>query len=141
MTSTTACLRPLTETGADIPEGSEVRGSHCRTSKDLFGAWATALGFPDYFGHNWDAFHDCLRDCLRGAVPTTVVVREAGDLLVDEPESVLALLIFMLSRAAGDDSTAPRFVLLLDDTPDSLSQLARRMEQAGITVPTLRNQA
>lgn len=28
----------------------------------LFRRSATALEFPDWFGHNWDAYADCLRD-------------------------------------------------------------------------------
>lgn len=136
LTSTTAWIRPLHETGADLPAGREVRGAHCRTSEDLFGEWAAGLGFPDHFGHTWDALHDCLRD----AAPMTVVVREAGDLLADEPEGVLALFVTVVGTAVGVDSAAPRLLLLLDDTPDRLSHLAGRMEQAGCTVPALRSQ-
>jgi RNAse (barnase) inhibitor barstar len=30
--------------------------------EDLLKAIATALSFPAWFGHNWDALHDCLTD-------------------------------------------------------------------------------
>ncbi|HEX6886884.1 MAG TPA: barstar family protein [Candidatus Nanopelagicales bacterium] len=36
----------------EVPEGGG------RTA--FFEACATAFGFPDYFGHNWDAFEECL---------------------------------------------------------------------------------
>ncbi|MFJ9900885.1 barstar family protein [Streptomyces sp. NPDC091280] len=127
MTSTTAWIRPLTEALADLPESKEVRGSRCRTLKDLFTEWAAGLGFPDYFGGNWDAFTDCLYDI----VPTSAVVREAADLLADGPPNELAILLSILSEAAGDESAAPGLLLLLDDTPDRLSDLGRRMTEAG----------
>ncbi|MBQ7519875.1 MAG: barstar family protein [Clostridia bacterium] len=33
-----------------------------RTSRDAHDALARALSFPDYYGHNLDALHDCLTD-------------------------------------------------------------------------------
>lgn len=38
-----------------VPEGVGSR-------VELFEAYAKLLGFPDYFGENWDAFDECLRD-------------------------------------------------------------------------------
>jgi hypothetical protein len=33
-----------------------------RSEADLLDALATAMEFPDYFGANWDAVDECLRD-------------------------------------------------------------------------------
>jgi barstar (barnase inhibitor) len=33
-----------------------------RSKKKLFAIYADKLRFPDYFGWNWDAFEECLRD-------------------------------------------------------------------------------
>ena len=33
-----------------------------RTSRDAHDALARALAFPDYYGHNLDALHDCLTE-------------------------------------------------------------------------------
>jgi hypothetical protein len=140
--STTAWIRPLTEAAAGIPTPREVRGSRCRTSEGLFTEWAAGLGFPDYFSHNWDAFHDCLRDVAGSArfdtvghaaspPPVVVVVRDAADLLADEPPNALSTLLFILGEHVGDDSTAPRLLLLLDDTPGRRSHLAERLTAAG----------
>ncbi|MGW3654018.1 barstar family protein [Streptomyces sp. NPDC000878] len=83
-----------------MTEGPEVRGSRCRTTLDLFAEWAEALGFPDYFGHNWDAFEECLFTVS----PLTVVVRDADQLLVDEDPRQLATLLAIVdtvSKEAG----------------------------------------
>lgn len=40
----------------------EVDGAQIRTEADLFSAVAKEMQFPDYFGMNWDAFDECLRD-------------------------------------------------------------------------------
>ena len=42
---------------AGVIHGREIDG---RT--DMFEQFATALKFPDWFGGNWDAFVDCLRE-------------------------------------------------------------------------------
>ncbi len=36
--------------------------AHIRTKRALLGVMRKALQFPGYFGNNWDALHDCLRD-------------------------------------------------------------------------------
>lgn len=131
LTATPAWIRLVTEMAADIPTTHvEVRGSRCRTSQDLFTEWAAGLGLPDYFGHNWDAFHDCLRDVVQGPPPRVIILREAGDLLADEPEHALGILLSILSQAAGNDAAEPRLILLIDDAPDRLSQLTQRMRKA-----------
>ena len=67
-------------------------------------------------------------------MPTAVVLREAADLLADEPPNDLAVLLDVLVETAGDNPTAPRLLLLLDDTPDRMADLARRMREAGYPV-------
>ncbi|MET9080715.1 barstar family protein [Streptomyces sp. NPDC004237] len=101
MTSTTAWIRPLAEAPAGIPAPKEVRGSRCRTSDALFTEWAVALGFPDHFGRNWDAFRDCLRDAVN-AEPKAIIVREGGELLADEPERASAVLGLILGELGID---------------------------------------
>ncbi|MGW1783672.1 barstar family protein [Streptomyces sp. NPDC002143] len=144
MTSTMAWICPLTEAAAGIPTRRDIRGSHCRTRQGLFTEWAAGLGFPDHFGHNWDAFRDCVRDAVSNVrieavgqetlQPLSVVVREAGDLLGDEPQNVLAILLNILGDCAGDTGAAPRLRLFLEDTPDRLFLLAERMAEAGYTL-------
>jgi RNAse (barnase) inhibitor barstar len=46
----------------------DLDGEAVRTKDDLLRALAAAMRFPDYFGMNWDAVVDCLRD-LADRVP------------------------------------------------------------------------
>lgn len=142
LTSKTAWLRPLTQAAADITTLGTVRGSRCRTSRDLFTEWATELGFPDYFGRNWDAFSDCLGEAVARAsaesassegerAPLAVIVQEADELLADEPASALWVFLNILGQNAGKDSSRPTLSLLLDGTPDRLSRVTERMTEAG----------
>ncbi|MES5824433.1 barstar family protein [Streptomyces sp. RG80] len=41
-------------------------GRELPTPGTLFAVFARELGFPDYFGHNWDALVDCLHDGHHG---------------------------------------------------------------------------
>jgi hypothetical protein len=43
------------------------------TKKELLDALDAGLGFPDYFGGNWDAFDECIRD-LSWLDPVQVVL-------------------------------------------------------------------
>ncbi|MEW2118669.1 barstar family protein [Streptomyces sp. NPDC005474] len=77
---------------------------------------------------NWDAFEDFLRDLT----PVTVVIREAGQLLAEEPDGVLHLLMTILGDVAGRrGEEGPALLLLLDDEPDRLAGLGRRLAAAG----------
>jgi hypothetical protein len=62
-------------------------------------AMATALQFPDYFGHNWDAFYDCLLDLKHGHFAgMLLVLRGVSAFARAEPEE------FAAATGAMDDA-------------------------------------
>lgn len=62
----------------------------------LFAVFARELGFPGYFGHNWDALVDCLHD--RHDEQDTAVVVDHADGLLDV--DFLGTFVSVLCQAA-----------------------------------------
>jgi hypothetical protein len=83
------------------------RGTRLDTARvDLAGAadkeallarLAQALGFPDWFGGNWDALEDCLADLSwRAGAGHVLLIERPGELPLDD----LGVLIDVLAAAA-----------------------------------------
>ncbi|MFI7633303.1 barstar family protein [Nonomuraea sp. NPDC049400] len=83
------------------PAPAVVDGRACRTRAAFFEEVARALRFPGYFGRNWDALTDCLRDT--GAV--ALFVEHAEELLDAEPPEQFATLLAVLADAAESGLT------------------------------------
>ncbi|MFI7130665.1 barstar family protein [Nonomuraea sp. NPDC050153] len=94
----TSAARPLPSwlTVSTGPAPVVVDGRSCRTRAAFFTEVARVLRLPDYFGRNWDALTDSLRDT--GAVALVVV--HAEELLDAEPPEQFATLLAVLSDAA-----------------------------------------
>jgi ribonuclease inhibitor len=45
------------------------------TSDELHQLLAAKLGFPSYYGNNWDAFWDCVRDPEQSSMPSVLRIR------------------------------------------------------------------
>ena len=87
---------PLWLTVTTDPAPAVVDGRACRTRAAFFEEVARALRFPGYFGRNWDALTDCLRDIG----PVHLVVNHAEELLIGEPPGQFATLLAVLAGAA-----------------------------------------
>jgi RNAse (barnase) inhibitor barstar len=98
-----------------------VDGRACRARATFFAEVARALDFPAYFGRNWDALWDCLRDL--GAVQ--VIVAHAEELLADEPATQTAILMNILARAASGGLT-----LTMCTDPNLETSLGQRIVKA-----------
>lgn len=71
-------------------EGMQVAAVGLQGARDknaFLNAIAGALAFPEYFGHNWDAFYDCLTDLAPGkGGGLLLVLRQASGFARAEPE-------------------------------------------------------
>ncbi|GAA3741291.1 hypothetical protein GCM10022225_25870 [Plantactinospora mayteni] len=119
---------------ADPParDATVLGGAGSRTRAALFTEWAARLGFPDYFGRNWDAFEECLTD-LVAERPRTLVVTDPTELLADEPPEQLGVLLAVLDTIAADTtdpSGGPGLRVLLHAGPGDSAGLRRRIGAA-----------
>lgn len=103
------------------PAPAVADGRACRTRAAFFNEVARVLDFPPYFGHNWDALVDCLRD----VVPVALIVAYAEELLIAEPPSDLTTLLEIMGRAAPDGLT-----LTLSTAPANEPALRQRIATA-----------
>ncbi len=127
------------------PSGIVVSGVASRTRPGLFAEWAGALGFPAYFGHNWDAFADCLTDLawpdLEPAPEAlTIVIEGAEHVLADEPLAQLTTFLEILDDVAtgrnlgrpASPGTPPRLRIAVRY---GSKQGLRRWQAAGLPTP------
>ncbi|WP_411886570.1 barstar family protein [Polaromonas sp. YR568] len=76
-----------------VPEGIQFKAS-------LFAAFESAGKFPEYFGSNWDAFFDCLRDF--GWIQEKKIVILHQDLPLSENASDCRIYLETLQSAIED---------------------------------------
>lgn len=143
-----------------LPEGAhdgvwqvELDARYCRTAKEFLVSVGVALGFPAYYGRNWDAFYECFGDLLEvttggmghefydrpGRPERTLhlVVRHADKLLVDAAARDLDLLIWKLRDPCPrypEPQLWHRYAALRTTfvcSPSTLPAFALRLEHAG----------
>ncbi|ROO85633.1 barstar (barnase inhibitor) [Actinocorallia herbida] len=85
----------LTVTTAAPAAAGTLDGRACCTRAAFFTEAARALPLPPYFGRNWDALYDSLRDLT----PRALTVTDAEHLLADEPPAQFAALLALLGDA------------------------------------------
>jgi Barstar (barnase inhibitor). len=73
--------------------------SGLRTKKELLEAVGKALGFPEYYGVNWDALEECIRDLEW--LPPGVIVLEHEDLPMEGDVASQRTYLDILSCAVG----------------------------------------
>ena len=83
-----------------------------RDKNAFLNAAARALAFPEYFGHNWDAFYDCLLE-LKGE-HLLLVLREASGFARAEPEEFAAASAALQDAADYRRGEGRPFVVIIE---------------------------
>ena len=87
-------------TGFRAPGWFVVRlGGQLRRKHDVLRALARGLKFPDYFGWNWDALEECLRDLSWFTAPGGIVLLHEHMPLTDAAQRNIYLAILKLAQA------------------------------------------
>ena len=62
------------------PTECEIDLTSVETRESLHELLRSSLGFPDWYGKNWDAFWDCLRDPDLSSLPRSLKLRGSAHL-------------------------------------------------------------
>ena len=80
-------------------------GSDISTPDQLFERYAVGLSFPDYFGKNWDALDECLRDLHWMRQKRVVILHDELPRLTEKEMRVyLSILRSSVEDWGGDEA-------------------------------------
>lgn len=82
-------------------ELAEADSSAAGTERDLLLSIGGALGFPEYYRPNWDAFDDCLGDLMREPAAPTALLVAGADRLLNADVHAFVRSVLLLSEAVG----------------------------------------
>jgi len=93
-----------------------VRGKHVGDKDAFFQEAAAVLNFPEYFGHNWDAFEDCLTDLSWQPAPGYLILCEHLESFSEQSRDDFETFLAISRDAASfwKDHGKGFFVVLLD---------------------------
>lgn len=110
-----------------------LRGRKATTKRAFLDEASAALQFPAYFGHNWDAFADCLTDLAwLHADAAVICIADAGHLLENASARDVDALVEVLTEAVRTVNAEGRGVgpnslhLVLHTTPEDLDLFEQR---------------
>ena len=81
----------------------------------FFGRCAEVFPLPGYFGHNWDALHECMLDFAGSGVPGAVVHWRRGAALAQRAPDAVNTALEILQEAATYWGSSGRVFLVVVD--------------------------
>jgi hypothetical protein len=90
-----------------------VHGKTIGNKRDFLAATATSLNFPEYFGHNWDAFEECISDPDLTPNQTLIVIFDDMTAFVKNEPDQFKTALDILRDAAKTWSDAGKSLLVL----------------------------
>jgi hypothetical protein len=103
-----------------------VRGHRCSSKQRTLQEWAAALQFPSWFGENWDAFDDCVRDLDWMNSRRVVVIVTRADAMLPKSTRDFATLIDILLTAQKETP----FMGVFHCAPENKTALSERIREA-----------
>jgi hypothetical protein len=107
---------------AEVPVG-------IRSKDALLDALYIALRFPDYFGGNWDALNECIRDL--SWLPDGDVILRHGDLPMLEDRASLSTYLSILNEATEKWRATGKRKLLVTFPSDTQKIVESILAEAG----------
>ncbi len=89
-------------------------GAKVRDKKSFLEKAARAMEFPNYFGHNWDAFEECVNDLSWAPASGYILLFQAPERLAKNARADWETAVEILSAAIGNwnEQGVPFYVLL-----------------------------
>lgn len=94
----------------------------------FFKRCAEVFALPDWFGHNWDALHECLLELAGRSTPGVIVYWRRGAVLAGRAPDVVKTALEILGEAATYWGSSGRVFLVVVD----------RDSAPGVDLPRLR---
>ena len=98
----------------------------CTTEQGLYKTLARVLSFPAYFGMNWDALYDCLRDVSGSSGIGTLIVFEESDYLLQLSKKELRTLLKIFEAATEEQGFRLPFRVLFVGPENLRSEFTSR---------------
>ncbi|MBT3980878.1 MAG: hypothetical protein HOE90_05950 [Bacteriovoracaceae bacterium] len=96
----------------------EIDCLQCNTEQNLFSTFSTELGFPEYFGRNWDALHECIGDLdWLDAKYIILFLKNSNKLLIDQPDKIktFAEITSDIIKEQAREFNEPEISIVLDN--------------------------